>query len=88
VTSRRRPRLAPPAWRHWLWPIGILIAGAVYICRPHTSPGHAELLPAHLKLDARIKTISLAQSGQTCTGTLTDGKDFTTIIPAQAGSPF
>ena len=80
----------PPAWRHWLWPIGILIALALFYILPAargTSPVTLNYTQLISKLDAhQVKTISLGQSGQTSTGTLTDGKDFTTIIPAQAGS--
>ena len=80
----------PPTWRHWLWPIAIVIALGLWIALPavHTTPpvtlNYSQLIS---KLDAhQVKTISLAQSGQTSTGTLTDGKDYTTVIPAQAGS--
>ena len=80
----------PPAWRHWLWPIGILIALALFYILPAargTSPVTLNYTQLISKLDAhQVKTISLGQSGQTSTGTLTDGKDFTTIIPSQAGS--
>ena len=80
----------PPAWRHWLWPIGILIALALFYILPAargTSPVTLNYTQLISKLDAhQVKTISLGESGQTSTGTLTDGKDFTTIIPAQAGS--
>ena len=80
----------PPAWRHWLWPIGILIALALFYILPAargTSPVTLNYTQLISKLDAhQVKTISLGQIGQTSTGTLTDGKDFTTIIPAQAGS--
>ena len=34
----------------------------------------------------QIKTITLGPSGQASTGTLTSGKDYTTVIPAQAGA--
>ena len=80
----------PPAWRHWLWPIAIVITLGLWIALAgvHTNPpvtlNYSQLIS---KLDAhQIKTISLAQSGQKSTGTLTDGKDFTTVIPSQAGS--
>ena len=80
----------PPAWRHWLWPIGILIALALFYILPAArgaSPVTLNYTQLISKLDAhQVKTISLGQSGQTSTGTLTDGKDFTTIIPSQAGS--
>ena len=80
----------PPAWRHWLWLIGILIALALFYVLPAargTSPVTLNYTQLISKLDAhQVKTISLGQSGQTSTGTLTNGKDFTTIIPSQAGS--
>ena len=34
----------------------------------------------------QVKSINLGESGQTSTGVLTDGKHFTTVVPAQAGS--
>jgi len=80
----------PPRWRHWLLPIALVITFGLWIALPevHTNPpvtlNYSQFVS---KLDAhQIKTISLAQSGQTSTGTLTDGKDFTTVIPSQAGS--
>ena len=80
----------PPAWRHWLWPIGILIALALFYVLPAargTSPVTLNYTQLISKVDAhQVKSISLGESGQTSTGTLTDGKDFTTVIPAQAGS--
>ncbi len=80
----------PPGWRHWLWPIGILIALALFYIVPVSrgpSPVTLNYTQFISKLDAhQVKTISLGESGQTSTGTLTDGKDFTTVIPAQAGS--
>jgi len=80
----------PPAWRHWLWPIAIGIMLLLYLALPavHTS-SPAKLNYTQFLSDVsahQVKTISLAQSGQTSTGTLTNGKDFTTIIPSQAGS--
>jgi cell division protease FtsH len=80
----------PPSWRHWLWPIGLVIALALWIILPAahmTSPVTLNYSQFQSDLSAhQIKTIKLAQSGQTSTGTLTDGKDFTTVIPSQAGS--
>ena len=42
----------PPTWRHWLWPIAIVIALGLWIALPavHTNlAGHAELLRVHLE---------------------------------------
>jgi len=80
----------PPAWRHWLWPIAIVIVLGLWLALPtvHTSSpvtlNYTQFLSdvsAH-----QVKSVNLAQSGQTSTGKLTDGKNFTTVIPAQAGS--
>jgi cell division protease FtsH len=80
----------PPAWRHWLWPVAILIMLGLWIALPaaHSTP-QVSLTYSQLqsKLDAhQVKSIKLAPSGQTSTGVLTDGKDFTTVVPSQAGS--
>ena len=79
----------PPAWRHWLWPIAILIVLGLWLALPavHTS-SPVTLNYTQFLTDVsnhQVKSIDLAQSGQTSTGTLTNGKDFTTVIPAQAG---
>ncbi len=80
----------PPAWRHWLWPIAIVITLGLWIALTGihtTSPVKLNYSQFISKVDAhQVKTIDLAQSGQTSTGTLTDGKNYTTVIPAQAGS--
>src|ERR1700743_2285131 len=80
----------PPTWRHWLWPAAIFVALALWIALPaaHSTPqvslNYSQFqskLAAH-----QVKSIELAQSGQTSTGVLTDGKHFTTVVPSQAGS--
>ncbi len=79
----------PPTWRHWLWPVAIVVALGLWFAFPavHTS-SPVTLTYTQFLSDVsahQVKSIDLAQSGQTSTGTLTDGKDFTTVIPAQAG---
>jgi cell division protease FtsH len=80
----------PPTWRHWLWPAAIAVALVLWIVLPaaHSTPqvslNYSQFqskVAAH-----QIKSIDLGQSGQTSTGVLTDGKNFTTVVPAQAGS--
>jgi len=80
----------PPGWRHWLWPIALAAAFLLWIVLPalHTkapvSLNYSQFvsdLSAH-----KVKSIDLAASGQTSTGTLTNGNSFTTVVPAQAGS--
>src|SRR5208282_1193335 len=81
----------PPAWRHWLWPIALLATVLLYIFLPGihvTQPvslsysqfiGHAS---AH-----KIKTVDFGNgasgSNTTATGSLTNGKSYTTVIPGQ-----
>ncbi|MBV9795373.1 MAG: ATP-dependent zinc metalloprotease FtsH [Actinobacteria bacterium] len=80
----------PPSWRHWLWPAAIFVALALWIALPaaHSTP-QVSLTYSQFqsKVSAhQVKSIDLAQSGQTSTGVLTDNKNFTTVVPAQAGS--
>jgi cell division protease FtsH len=80
----------PPTWRHWLWPVGLFAALVLWIALPaaHSTP-QVSLNYTQFQskvLAHQVKSIDLGQSGQTSTGVLTDGKDFTTVIPAQAGS--
>ncbi|HTU04667.1 MAG TPA: ATP-dependent metallopeptidase FtsH/Yme1/Tma family protein, partial [Trebonia sp.] len=78
----------PPAWRHWLLPIGILVALFLWIYAPavHQTPSttltYSQFLndvSAH-----KVKTVTIAESGGTSTGTLTSGEDYSVVIPPQA----
>ncbi len=80
----------PPTWRHWLWPVAIVAALVLWIVLPaaHSTP-QVTLTYSQLQtrvIDHQVKSIELAQSGQTSTGVLTNGKHFTTVVPSQAGS--
>ncbi len=80
----------PPAWRHWLWPIALMAALVLWVVLPtvHSTP-NVTLTYSQFVSDLsshQIKTIDLAPSGSASTGTLTDGKNYTTVIPAQAGA--
>ncbi len=79
----------PPAWRHWLLPVGIIVALFLWIYLPAvhqsnpTSLSYSQFLSdvsAH-----KIKTVTIAQPGGTSTGTLTNNTDYTVVIPPQAG---
>jgi cell division protease FtsH len=83
------PPPPPPRWRHWLLPIGLLVAFFLWLYLPtvHTAPqttlSYSQFLSdvsAH-----KVKTVDLAQSGGTSTGTLTSGTNYTVVIPPQAG---
>ena len=78
----------PPTWRNWLWPIMIFAIFALWLFLPtrttSTSLSYSQFLSdvsAH-----QVKTIEIASTqGGTSSGTLTDGKNYTVVIPPQAG---
>ena len=82
------PPPPPPAWRHWLIPVGILVALFLWIYLPavHTA-GQTSLTYSQWLTDVTkhtVKTVTIAQSGGTSTGTLTSGGNYTVVIPPQA----
>ena len=84
------PPPPPPAWRHWLWPIAIVAALALWFFLPtvHSSP-QTTLTYSQFLNDVsahKVKTAELATSeGGSTSGTLTNGTNYTVIVPAQAG---
>jgi cell division protease FtsH len=79
----------PPAWRHWLLPIGIVVALFAWILLPavHQAP-QTSLTYSQFLTDVsagKVKTVTIAQPGGTSTGTLKDGTNYTVVIPPQAG---
>jgi cell division protease FtsH len=78
----------PPAWRNWLWPIMILVILGLWLYLPTRSPS-TNLSYSQFLSDVQkhqVKTIELASSdGGTSTGTLTNGKSYTVVVPPQAG---
>jgi cell division protease FtsH len=82
------PPPPPPAWRHWLLPVGILVALFLWIFLPavHTA-GQTTLTYSQFLSDVTkhaVKTVTIAQSGGTSTGTLTNGTNYSVVIPPQA----
>src|SRR5690242_3388813 len=82
------PPPPPPAWRHWLLPAGILVALFLWIFLPavHTA-GQTTLTYSQFINDVTkhaVKTVTIAQPGGTSSGTLTDGTNYTVVIPPQA----
>jgi cell division protease FtsH len=79
----------PPPWRHWLWPIAVVIAVVLFVVLPGTHLSSSVTLNySQFVADAsahKIKTVTFASStGNTpASGTLTTGKSYTTIIPGQ-----
>jgi cell division protease FtsH len=77
----------PPAWRNWLWPITIFAILALWLilARSHTpSLSYSQFISDVQQ--HKVKSVELSGSvGGTSTGTLTNGTDFTVVIPPQAG---
>ena len=82
------PPPPPPAWRHWLLPVALLVAFFLWLYLPalhnasQTSLTYTQWLNDVTKHS--VKTVTIAQSGGTSTGTLTDGTNYTVVIPPQA----
>src|SRR5271167_3215244 len=78
----------PPAWRNWLWPIMIFVIFALFFLLP-TRSASTSLTYSQFLTDVsahQVKTIEIASTqGGTSSGTLTDGKSYTVVIPPQAG---
>jgi cell division protease FtsH len=78
----------PPRWRNWIWPIMILAILVLFYLLPTRSPS-TNLTYSQFLSDVsahQVKTVQLASTdGGTSTGTLTNGKNFTVVIPPQAG---
>ncbi len=76
----------PPAWRHWLWPIALLVTLALYFILPGltgaqpVSLSYSSLLAKASSHDIKTAQIGSPTNGSntTITGTLKDGKTFTT----------
>src|SRR6266568_1609085 len=78
----------PPTWRNWLWPIMILVILGLWFYLPTRSPSTSLTYTKFLSdVSAhQVKTVQLASSpGGTSSGTLTNGKSFTVVVPPQAG---
>jgi cell division protease FtsH len=78
----------PPTWRNWLWPIMLVVIFALFFLLPTRSPStsltYSQFL--HDVSAHQVKTVELASTpGGTSSGTLTNGKSFTVVIPPQAG---
>jgi cell division protease FtsH len=85
--SPPKPPPAPPRWRHWLLLVGIMLAIllglSLFRQGAHSTLSYSQFLSdvsAH-----KVKTVTIAQPGGTSTGTLTDGTDYSVVIPPQAG---
>src|SRR5258708_528424 len=86
----------PPGWRHGLWPIALIAAVVLFLFLPGINiKTPVSLTYSQFTADAsahKIKTVVFGNgangSNTTVTGTLTDGKSFTTVIPGPASPTF
>src|ERR1035441_3785248 len=81
----------PPAWRHYLWLVAIAMFVLLYLVVPATkSQKQVTLTYSQFLSDVsahKVKTVTIATTGS-ATGTLSNGSDYTTEFPPQAGSAF
>jgi cell division protease FtsH len=80
----------PPAWRHWLWPVAIGITLVLWLLLPTLHVNQVSLTYSEFLTRVsshQVKTVTLSSNGP-ATGTLTDGKTYSTVIPSQAGQQF
>src|SRR6201996_5288628 len=78
----------PPTWRNWLWPLMLFAISALFSLLPPRSPSTSLTYSQFLDDVAahQVKTVQLSSTpGGTSSGTLTNGKNFTAVIPPQAG---
>src|SRR5690349_12433344 len=78
----------PPTWRNWIWPVMLVVIFALWFFLPTRTPStnlsYSQFI--HDVQANQVKTVQLASTpGGTTTGTLTNGKRFTVVIPPQAG---
>jgi cell division protease FtsH len=86
----------PPAWRHWLWPAAILVMVVLYLFLPAIHGTQTvSLTYSQFISDAnahKVKDVTFGSAANgtntTVTGTLTSGKQFTTVIPGQPSTAF
>ena len=78
----------PPTWRNWIWPIMLIVIFALWFLLPTRSPSTSLTYSKFLDDVAagQVKTVQISGSpGGTSSGTLTNGKSYTVVIPPQAG---
>jgi cell division protease FtsH len=81
----------PPAWRHYLWLIAVGLFILLYFVLPTMRGPKSVTLNYTQFVDNvaahKVKTVDLSSNGS-ATGTLTNGEQYATAIPGQAGQPF
>ena len=80
----------PPKWRHWLWAGAIVLFLLLFFVLPATritQPVNLTYSQFVEQVSAgKIKTFTINSNGS-ASGTLTDGKEYTTVVPTQLTNP-
>jgi cell division protease FtsH len=79
---------APPRWRHYLWLLAAAIFVVLFLSLPATTTRQHETLNYSQFLGdvaaKRVEAVTIGSDG-TATGGLSNGRTYSTVIPAQAG---
>jgi cell division protease FtsH len=78
---------SPPRWRHWLWPIALILFLVLWLRLPTLHANEVTLSYSQFlsKVSAeQVKTVTLGSNGE-ASGTLKNGTTYNTVIPSQAG---
>ena len=80
----------PPRWRHWLWLGAFVLFLLLFFVLPATRISQPVNLTYSQFLEdvssKQVKTFTINSNG-TATGTLTNGKQYTTVVPVQLTNP-
>ncbi len=80
----------PPRWRHWLWLGAFVLFLLLFFVLPATRISQPINLTYSQFLEdvssKQVKTFTIDADG-TATGTLTNGKQYTTVVPVQLTNP-
>ncbi|MGA7835752.1 MAG: ATP-dependent zinc metalloprotease FtsH [Acidimicrobiales bacterium] len=81
----------PPAWRHYLWLVALIMFIVLFFIVPATSSKTPVTLNYSKFLNDvaahKVKTVTLSSTG-TASGTLSNGTSYTTVVPTEAGASF
>ena len=78
---------APPAWRHYLWLIALAAFFVLFFTLPTTQTKSVTLNYSQFLHDVtthKVKTVTISTTGG-ASGNLTNGSQYSTVIPPQAG---
>ncbi|HUB69023.1 MAG TPA: ATP-dependent zinc metalloprotease FtsH [Acidimicrobiales bacterium] len=80
----------PPPWRHWLWLVAIVVFLGLFFVLPATritptvSLNYTQFL--NDVATKHVKTVTISSDGS-ASGTLTNGQQYSTVVPEQPSDP-